>query len=216
MADTNIDTLVKDNGQFRRQLAELAELQSREKARQEAEAEKLRKETAAAKAAQESAMAQLLQLQVADAEMKAKRDKMMNRLLSALLGVATVGSGGGIWAAVRDPTPEVVKEATEPVKQAIDQKLDQIDRRSSTNVDKVNRLRDEIQDQQIQMSDGFDVTFKKIDALESRKKSASSVPIPNSLTDGKTKADAIRSARAKDNANKTEEQLADPFFGLPR
>jgi len=191
--------------------AKLSELRAYQE-QMEAEKDKKRKEEEAArKKVQDDAVSQLLQLQVKEAEERAKRQGLWNKILAALAVILTGVAGTVGVVATRAPTPEQKEQEAAPVIERVEQEGAQIEKRIKANEDKVERLKDLALEQQVQISDSSEYIVKKIDAAHPR--TADDVERPKTMDAANTKADAIKKKRASEQREAIEAEV-DPFAGL--
>lgn len=201
------------SAKFSTEIRELKELQA-ELARRHAEqtaaaeAEKKQEREAAAKK-HDDAFSQLLQLQVQEAQAKQKRDAMLNKLLAALLAVATSGGGAGIYLASQKPTEEERQREAAPVTEAVAKESNEVEARVQDAEKKIERLGEIAVEQQVQLSDGVQYIGDKIDAAHPRQRG--DVEQPDSVKAAKRKADKIKQRKGAEELFKDED---DPFAGL--
>jgi hypothetical protein len=186
--------------------AEIAKRHAEQRAADEAE-KKSAREAIARK--QDDAFSKLLSLQVQEAEAKAKRDAMMNKLLAALLAIATSGGGAGIYLASQKPTDEDRKREAAPVVESFAKEADEVERRVEKNAKKIERLGEIAVEQQVQLSDGVQYIGDKIDAAHPRQRG--DVEEPDSVKAAKRKAEKIKKRKGAEELFRDEE---DPFEGL--
>jgi hypothetical protein len=186
--------------------AEIAKRHAEQRAADEAEKKSAR--DAIAKK-QNDAFSQLLQLQVQEAQSKQKRDAMLNKLLAALLAVATSGGGAGIYLASQKPTEEERAREAAPVTEAVAKESNEVEARVEKNAKKIERLGEIAVEQQVQLSDGVQYIGSKIDAAHPRQRN--DVEQPDSVKAAKRKADKIKQRKGAEELFKDED---DPFAGL--
>ena len=209
---TNVEALT---GTFDMKLAEMRELHNaaeERRVREEVAAEERREKEAKRRKEHE---ASLLQMQVDEAEERAKRSKMQTKLLGFLVAAVTGGGGVGIWAAMQQPTDEQKAAEAKPVTETVTREADDIDER----VDKVERkteiLKDLAQEQQIQIVDDGKYTRDLIRAAHPRAKDAfDEVDVPDSVPKAAAKAEAVKRAKQKAQEELFDEDAADPFAAL--
>lgn len=178
-------------------LAEEAEREKRARAREELRDQR-----------ETEARERLLALQVEEAEAKARRDTVINRLLSALLVIVTGGLGTQYYLGTRHPSPQ---EQVAPVIKSVGKETAEVERRVEKAERKIEVLKDIAQEQQVQISDSTEYITQKIDAAHPR--AAGKVDRPESVRKAKTKADAIKKAR-HESKKELFEDSADPFEGI--
>jgi hypothetical protein len=179
---------------FSTEIRELKDLQAnlerrRAEERMEQEAEKKRERESIAKK-QDDAFGRLLDLQVQEAQAKAKRDAMMNKLLAALLAIATSGGFGGFYLATQKPTDEEREREAAPVVETVAKKSNEVEARVEKAEKKIERLGEIAVEQQVQLSDGVQYIGDKIDAAHPRQRDE--VAEPDSVKAAKRKADKFK------------------------
>lgn len=198
---------------FSTEIRELREVQAaleRRRAHERAQEERKKKiEREAIARKQDDAFSKLLQLQVQEAEAKSKRDALMNKLLAALLAIATSGGGAGIYLAAQKPTEEDRKREAAPVVESVAKETAEVERRVAKAEKKIERLGEIAVEQQVQLSDGVQYIGAKIDAAHPRQRNE--VDQPDSVKAAKRKADKIKQRKGAEELFRDEE---DPFSGL--
>jgi hypothetical protein len=201
---------------FSTEIRELKELQAEMERRraEERAAEELSKkqEREAIARKQDDAFSRLLDLQVQEAQAKAKRDAMMNKLLAALLAIATSGGGAGIYLASQKPTEEDRAREAAPVTDVVEQQSNEVEARVEDAEKKIERLGAIAVEQQVQLSDGVQYIGDKIDAAHPRQRD--DVQQPDSVKAAKRKAEKIKQRKGAEALFKDTSDPTDPFSGI--
>jgi len=147
---------------------------------------------------QRDTLERLIRLQSEEAETRAERQQLWNKLLAALVAILTAAAGSGVWLGSQRPTEAQIKEETRPVVKAVTERVDVAEV-------KIERLKDVALEQQVQIADSVEYIGAKIDAIAPRR--SPKVDVPPSLKAAQKKAEAIK-------RQKTLFEEADPFAGL--
>lgn len=154
------------------------------------EADRVRKrEREESDARRDTTISRLMELQVEDAEIKGKRERLTYRLIAATLAVVTSGAGGGLYV-VSQPKPA---NATSAEIKTLREESNGIESRVRKTEEKIERVAESVVGQQVQISDGFDYLGLKIDAAHPR--TAKAVKVPESVTEAKKAATKIKRRR---------------------
>ena len=216
MPDTDLQTLVGENKDIRNQLRELARLQDADTARIAAAATVAEKEQKDRKDAQEAGLATLLTHQVAEAEERSKRQGLLNKLLGALVVVATSAAGGGAYLFTRAPDKEDAVIQSAPVVEAIEVEADETAERMDELEDRAEWLYRQNLQRIVQQSDATEYIADKIDAIGPRQADPDNdryVAPPPSVRDAKKLSDKIKKQARDDEETifDTQTELKNPF-----
>ncbi len=208
---STVETLSK---KFSTELHALKELQAAVEQRraEERAREEVEKAETHAKAArkQEALIGDLLTAQVEEAQLRAKKQGTLNKILAALLTLMTTGGGTGVYLAMQKPTEDQKRESAKPVTESIDASRVEVEARIESNAKKIGRLGEIAIEQQVQLSDGVEFIGDKIDAAHPKTKNK--VDRPDSVDAAKKRATKIKKSKGAEALFK--EDPTDPFAGL--
>jgi hypothetical protein len=151
--------------------------------------------------------AQLIAHEVESKE-RAKRQKVWTGILTSVATLLTAVVGSVAYMMASPKTQAEKAEAAAPLIQAIEEKTSEVEQRVSLTEAKVERLKDVVLDQQVQISDSTEYLGNLI---KTTMPESADVPRPKSLDDAARKASAIKAARERERQPMFD---PDPFSGI--
>lgn len=172
-----------------------------------------KRESASRQAEQETLVNNLLQQQVEEAEQKAERGRMVNKILTAVVAlVGTAGGTGFYFTAQSSKEAAVEAAAAERASHAEPAALRSLDKRVNLTERKIERLGEIAVEQQVQLSDSIEYIGKKIDAAHPSQRDK--VKEPESVKAAKTRASKIKMRKGANALFTDTQDPTDPFSDL--
>ena len=208
---TSVENLVNmQSSRMTNDLAEMRQLQCAVAENQAKIEEARERRITQANEADSKARSSLLNLQVQEAESRAKRQKLLNKLVAALVFVVTSSSASGVYyvatGANMDEVTSQEVEAKKALTKALDRRVDKVEKRTVV-------LKDMALEQQVQISEDGEYTRDLIRAAHPRM-NEDQIDIPESVPKAKKKSEAIKRAKKEARKEMFDEKSVDPFAGI--